>query len=175
MSLCKYAFYKEEETCYPRLYCKADNKWCVYVKRCDKVEKFIPIKDNVWEECGKYIMEKRKEIPEGAYFVQTSRPNRSGNLLIYVALENKTIRIETQFKKLEQEYIYLKETKDGYEVSLEPFKEEKKKENITIHVNEELLEEKKEEEKKEKRGKRKVKEYIPVVEYSAIEKTEEDE
>ena len=144
MSLCKYAFYKEEETYYPRLYCKADNKWCVYVKRCDKVEKFIPIKDDVWEECGKYIMEKRKEIPEGSYLVQTSRPNRSGNLLIYVALENKTVRIETQFKKLEQEYVYLKETKNGYEVSLEPFKEEKKKENITIHVNEELLEEKKE-------------------------------
>ena len=170
MSLCKYAFYKEEETCYPRLYCKADNKWCIYVKRCDKVEKFIPIKDNVWEECGKYIMEKRKEIPEGSYLVQTSRPNRSGNLLIYVALENKTIRIETQFKKLEQEYVYLKETKNGYEVSLEPFKEEKKKENITIHINEELVEE-----KKEKKGKRKVKEYIPVIEVSPIEKTEEDE
>ena len=170
MSLCKYAFYKEEEKFYPHLYCKTDDKWCPYVKRCQQVEKFIPIRDNVWEECGKYIMEKRKEIPEGSYLVQTSRPNRSGNLLIYVALENKTVRIETQFKKLEQEYVYLKETKNGYEVSLEPFKEEKNKENITIHINEELSEE-----KKEKRGKRKVKAYVPVVEVSPIEKTEEDE
>ena len=29
---------------------------------CQKVEKFIPIEDDVWEECGKYIMEKRKEM-----------------------------------------------------------------------------------------------------------------
>ena len=131
MSLCKYAFYKQEEKYYPHLYCKTDDKWCPYVKRCQKVEKFIPIEDDVWEECGKYIMEKRKEIPNGSYFVQTSRPNRSGNLLIYVALENKTIRIETKLKKLEQEYVYLKETKDGYEVSLEPFKQEE----IVAHVN----------------------------------------
>lgn len=170
MSLCKYAFYKEEEKFFPHLYCQTDGKWCPYVKRCDKVEKFIPIRDDVWEECGKYIMEKRKEIPEGSYFVQTSRLNRRGNLLIYVAMEDKTERIETQFKELKQEYVYLKKTKDGYKVSLEPFKEEKKKENITIHVNEELVEE-----RKEKKGKRKVKEYIPVVEVSPIEKTEEDE
>ena len=150
MSLCKYAFYKEEEKFFPHLYCQTDDKWCPYVKRCDKVEKFIPIRDDVWEECGKYIMEKRKEIPEGSYFVQTSRLNRRGNLLIYVAMEDKTERIETQLK--------------------EPFKEEKKNENITIHINEELAEE-----RKEKKGKRKVKEYIPVVEVKSIDKTEEDE
>ena len=154
MSLCKYAFYKEEEKFYPHLYCKTDDKWCPYVKRCQQVEKFIPIKDDVWEECGKYIMEKRKEIPTGSYLVQTSRPNRSGNLLIYVALENKTVRIETQFKKLEQEYVYLKETKNGYDVSLEPFKAEESKRvannNLTIYVNEELTTE-----RKEKRGRKK--------------------
>lgn len=170
MSLCKYAFYKEEEKFFPHLYCQTDDKWCPYVKRCDKVEKFIPIRDDVWEECGKYIMEKRKEIPEGSYFVQTSRLNRRGNLLIYVAMEDKTERIETQLKELKQEYVYLKKTKDGYKVSLEPFKEEKKNENITIHINEELAEE-----RKEKKGKRKVKEYIPVVEVKPIDKKEEDE
>ena len=154
MSSCKYAFYKDEEKVYPHLYCQVDDKWCVYVKRCEKVEKFIPIADNVWEECGKYIMEKRKEIPEGAYFVQTSRPNRSGNLLIYVALENKTVRIETELKELKQDYVYLKETKDGYKVSLEPFKAEEPKkvsnDNITIHINQELVSE-----RKEKRGRKK--------------------
>ena len=149
MGLCKYAFYKDTDTFFPHLFCKVNNKWCPYVKRCDKVEKFIPIRDNVWEECGEYIMEKRKEIPEGSYYVQTSRLNRSGNLLIYVALEDKTVRIETKFKKLEQDYVYLKETKNGYEVSLEPFKEEPKK-NITVYVNEELAEE-----RKEKRGRKK--------------------
>ena len=176
MSLCKYAFYKEEEKFYPHLYCHVDEKYCPYVKRCQKVEKFIPIKDDVWEECGKYIMEKRKEIPEGSYFVQTSRFNRAGNLLIYVALEDKTERIETQLKELKQEYVYLKKTENGYEVSLEPFKEEKKveekkvNENITIHVNEEFIEE-----KKGKRGRKKVKEYIPVVEVKPIDEIEEDE
>ena len=85
-------------------------------------------------------------------------------------MEDKTERIETQLKELKQEYVYLKKTKDGYKVSLEPFKEEKKNENITIHINEELAEE-----RKEKKGKRKIKEYIPVIEVKSIDKTEEDE
>ena len=151
MSLCEYAFYKDNEKFYPRLYCRIDNKWCHYVKRCEKVEKFIPIKDNAWEECGKYIMEKRKDIPDGSYFVQATRTHKSGNLFLYVLInENKVEKILSSFKKLEQNYVYLKENDNGYMVSLEPFKEEKKekvvekeKDNIVIHVNEELIPEKK--------------------------------
>ena len=160
MSLCEYAFYKEEEKFYPRVYCKVDNKWCCYVKRCEKVERFIPIRDNVWEECGRYIMEKRKDIPSGSYFVQTTRPNKNGNLFLYVLVEDDKIeKILSPFKELKQNYVYLKKKDNGYEVSLEPFKKETKvSDNITIHVNEELATEK-------KRGRKKIKkEDIPVIE-----------
>ena len=149
MSLCRYAFYKEDEKYYPHLYCQIDNKFCHYVKRCEKVEKFIPIKDDIWEECGKYIMEKRKDIPDGAYFVQTSRPNRQGYLYLYVLMEDDKIeKILTKLTEIKQDYIYLRKIDGVYETSLEPFKEEKKekedkKENIVIHVNEELVTEKK--------------------------------
>lgn len=146
MSLCDYAFYKEDEKFYPRLYCQIDEKWCHYVKRCEKVEKFIPIRDNVWEECGKYIMEKRKDIPEGSYFVQTTRPNRQGKLFLYVLVEDDKIeKILSNLTELKQNYVYLKKINDSYKVSIEPFKEEKPKtdENIIIHVNEELVTEKK--------------------------------
>ena len=145
MSLCEYAFYKDEEKVYPRLYCKTDGKWCYYVKRCEKVEKFVPIKDNVWEECGKYIMEKRKDIPDGSYFVQTTRLNKQGKLFLYVLVEDDKIeRILSNLTELKQNYIYLKKTDKGYKISLEPFKKETKvSENITIHVNNELVTEKK--------------------------------
>ena len=148
MGLCEYAFYKDNEKFYPRLYCDIDKKWCYYVKRCEKVEKFIPIKDNIWEECGKYIMEKRKDIPNGSYFVQATRPNKDGKLFLYVLIEdNKVERILSNFKELKQNYVYLKKTDKGYEISLEPFKSEEKVEkdndNIIIHVNEELVSEKK--------------------------------
>ena len=127
MSLCKYAFYKEEEKYYPHLYCKIDDKWCPYVKRCQKVEKFIPIEDNIWEECGKYAMERRKNIPEGSYLVQATRPNKQGKLFLYVLIEEDKIeRIFSNLTKLEQDYIYLDKVDGIYRTSLEPFKKENK-------------------------------------------------
>ena len=163
MSLCKYAYYNDKEKYCPRLYCNIDDKMCHYTKRCMKVDKFIPIEDNIWEECGKYIMEKRKEIPNDSYFVQTSRYNKRGNLILYVAVDDKVEKIESDLKEIKQEYVYLKKTKDGYKVSLVPFK---KNDNVTIYINEELAEEK-------KKYKRK-KESVPVVEIESID-TEENE
>ncbi|MBO7716079.1 MAG: hypothetical protein J6S85_21120 [Methanobrevibacter sp.] len=97
-------------------------------------------------------MEKRKDIPTGSYYVQTSRLNRRGTLLLYVAIENKVERIETDLTELNQDYVYLKETNNGYDVSLEPFKKvNKNNENITIHINEELVGEKKRGRKKAKK------------------------
>lgn len=149
MSVCEYAFYKDNEKFYPHLYCEVDGKWCHYVKRCEKVEKFIPVKDNVWEECGKYIMEKRKNIPNGSYFVQTSRPNRQGKLFLYVIINDKVERLLSDFTEIKQNYVYLKKKNEGYEISFEPFKKSED-ENITIHVNNELLTER-------KRGKKRTK------------------
>lgn len=147
MSLCEYAFYKDDENFYPHLYCKTDDKWCHYVKRCEKVEKFIPIRDNIWEECGKYIMEKRKNIPKGSYFIQAIRKNKQGKLFLYVLIEdNKIEKIFSNLNEIKQNYIYLRKTNGIYETSLVPFAEEKtetKKDNIIIHINEELVTEKK--------------------------------
>ena len=46
--MCPYAFYKDNETYYPYLYCKLDGKRCLYSKRCQKEEKYIQtILDNI--------------------------------------------------------------------------------------------------------------------------------
>ena len=110
-------------------------------------------------------MEKRKDIPSGSYFVQTTRPNKNGNLFLYVLVEDDKIeKILSSFKELKQNYVYLKKKDNGYEVSLEPFKKETKiSDNITIHINEELVTEK-------KRGRKKIKkENSPVIKSEEIE------
>lgn len=123
MDLCEHAFYKPEETYTPRLYCKIDDKMCVYSKRCLKVDRFIPLEGEKWRECYKYIMEKRKNIPQGSYLVQATRPHKNGNLYLYVLIdENKIEKILSNFKKFDQEYVYLKKSENGkYQISLEPF------------------------------------------------------
>lgn len=123
MDLCEHAFYKPEEKYTPSLYCKIDDKRCIYSKRCLKVDRFIPLEGEKWRECYKYIMEKRKNIPQGSYLVQTIRPHKSGKLYLYVLTEeNKIKKILSNFTKLDQEYVYLRKTAMGsYQVGLEPF------------------------------------------------------
>lgn len=122
MDLCEHAFYKPEEKYTPRLYCKIEDKMCMYSKRCLKVDRFIPLEGEKWKECYIYIMEKRKNIPKGSYLVQTTRPHKSGKLYLYVLVEDDKIeKILSNFDKLEQDYIYLrKNATGGYQVSLEP-------------------------------------------------------
>lgn len=123
MDLCEHAFYKPEEKYTPRLYCKLEDKVCIYSKRCLKVDRFIPLEGEKWKECYKYIMEKRKNIPQGSYLVQTTRPNKNGKLYLYVLVEdNKIEKILSKFDKLDQDYVYLRKTAmGGYQVGLEPF------------------------------------------------------
>ena len=124
MDLCEHAFYKPEEKYTPSLYCRIeDDKRCIYSKRCLKVDRFIPLEGEKWRECYRYIMEKRKNIPKGSYLVQTTRPNKSGKLYLYVLTdEDKIERILSNFTKLDQEYVYLRKTAmGGYQVGLEPF------------------------------------------------------
>lgn len=123
MDMCEHAYYKPEEKYYPYLYCKIDyNKRCIYSKKCQKVERFIPLENEMWRECPKYIMEKIKNIPKGSNLVQTYRPNKNGKLYIYVVVdENEVQKILTDFTELNQDYVYLKKTNNGYKVSLSPF------------------------------------------------------
>ena len=122
MDLCEHAFYKPEEKYTPRLYCKIEDKMCIYSKRCLKVDRFIPLEGEKWKECYIYIMEKRKNIPKDSYLVQTTRPHKSGKLYLYVLVEDDKIeKILSNFDKLEQDYVQLrKNATGGYQVSLEP-------------------------------------------------------
>ena len=115
---CIYEYYKEDEY-FPRLYCKLGN-YCIYSKRCLKVNKFIPI-DNQ-KECYVMIEEMKKSIPKNSYYVQAVKPNKSGFLYVYVVIGDKVEKILTTFKELNQNHLYLKETENGYEVSLTPFR-----------------------------------------------------
>lgn len=125
MDLCCYAYYKPEEKYCPNLWCKLGDSRCMYSKKCLKLDKFIPLEGEKWKECYKFIMEKRKHIPEGSYLVQTFRPNRKGNLFLYVATDKGVERILTDFTELNQEYVYIRKTPNGsYEVSLVPFQYE---------------------------------------------------
>ena len=114
MDLCEHAYYKPEEKYMPYLYCHIDDKRCVYSKKCMKVERFIPLENEMWKECYKFIMNKRNDIPEGSYFVQTYRPNRAGRLILYVAMGDTTKKIQSRFTKLDQDYVYI----DGNTISL---------------------------------------------------------
>ena len=62
MDLCEHAYYKPEEKYMPYLYCHIDDKRCVYSKKCMKVERFIPLENEMWKECYKFIMNKKKNI-----------------------------------------------------------------------------------------------------------------
>lgn len=124
--MCKHMYYKDENEYFPRLYCNIDDKLCLYSKACYKVNKYIPI-DNKWEECYKMIEDRIKEIPKDSYYVQSHRPNRSGKLYLYVVINSKVERILTNLIHIEQDYVYLKEGLDGYEVSLTPFKNSTRK------------------------------------------------
>lgn len=123
-TICDYQYYKEDETYYPHIYCKLTNKYCMYQKKCEMVEKFIPIEDEKWKECYMYIMEQQKNIPKDSYLIQTARTNKHGKTYLYVIIDDCVEKITTDIKveDIKQNYIYVKETKDGYVVSLNPFK-----------------------------------------------------
>ena len=118
---CKYDYYKEEEKYCPYLYCNIDDKRCIYSKRCLKVDKFIPMDGDVWKECPKYNMQMQKEIPSGANFVQTYRKDKKGNIVLYVVMNDKVEKINTKLKELNQNYVYVQDDLEGYNVSLVPF------------------------------------------------------
>ena len=127
MDLCTHAYYKPEEKYFPYLYCRVDNKRCIYSKKCLKVEKFVPLENEMWRECPKFIMEKRNNLPKDSYFVQTYRPNNQGKLFLYVVMEDERVeKILSDFIELKQDYVYLKEiAQNKYKVSLIPFQDDK--------------------------------------------------
>ena len=127
--------YKDNEKYYPRLYCGVDNVSCIYTKRCQKVEKYIPLENDAWKECYKYNMQIEKDIPNGSYFIKVQRPSKNGKIIIYVVINDNVEKITTNFTEINQNYVYVKESIDGYEVSLTPFNNTK---NDVIEFEDEI-------------------------------------
>lgn len=122
--MCPYMTYKEDYEYFPRLYCALTDKYCMYSKKCLKENKFVPIGD-LWKECYLYNMEKAKNVPKGSYFIQSYRPNKKGKLYLYVVMDDKVQKILSDLEEINQDYVYLKETLDGYIVSTVPFQDKK--------------------------------------------------
>lgn len=118
---CSYSFYDKNEKYYPKLYCSIDNKMCILSKRCEKLQKFIPLEGN-YKECYKIVEQRKKNIPNGSKYIEFER-----NGYLYVDIDDThTVKIKNSLGEINQNYIYVKEGIDGYEISLVPFEETKR-------------------------------------------------
>ena len=122
--MCPYGFYKEEETYYPRLYCKVKDTYCIYSKRCDKHKKYIPL-DNIDGKCHIAKEGDRMNIPKDAYYVKVAKQRRSGKYSLYVDIDGTLVKINTDFTEFNQSYIYLDKVDGVYSPSLTPIKKPK--------------------------------------------------
>jgi hypothetical protein len=115
---CDYQYYKESETYYPYIYCKLDDKRCLYSKRCELKQRFIPLGNE--NECYKYNEQLRKNIPTGSYYVISKRQNKHGTFYIYVECNGENKRFEYN-KDIEQNYVYIKNVDNEFVISTTPF------------------------------------------------------
>lgn len=118
---CIYQYYKDSEIYYPKLYCKLDDKRCLYSKRCELKEKFIPL--GTEDECYKYNLQKHKDLPEGSYLVVNQRKNKRGTIYAYVDYNGSNRRIEVA-EEILQDYVYIKEENGELIASTTPFGEQ---------------------------------------------------
>lgn len=119
--MCEHMYYENENEYFPQLYCKIDNKLCLYQKKCLMKNRYIPIEGELWKECYKYVENKIKNIPNGSNFVESYRPNHKGKLYLYVVIDGKVNRILSDFTEINQDYVYVKKDGDNYKLSLVPF------------------------------------------------------
>lgn len=119
--MCEHMYYENENEYFPRLYCKIDNKLCLYQKKCLMKNRYISIEGELWKECYKYVENKIKNIPSGSNFVESYRPNHKGKLYLYVVIDGKVNRILSDFTEINQDYVYVKKDGDNYKLSLVPF------------------------------------------------------
>lgn len=126
MDKCNYGYYENLNEHMPRLKCKITKGNCPYSKVCYVVNKYI-FNEDYWKECPMRIDEERKDIPKGAYYIQTKRLNKKGNYILYIVTDNDAIiEVYTNFTEVNQNYVYLYKTQNGYEAFLEKKKNVKK-------------------------------------------------
>lgn len=130
--MCPYGYYEESETFYPHVYCKIDGKTCIYTKRCQQEQRYIPLNQ---EECAKAMTEEQKAIPTGSYYVITSRPSPNGTW-VYIKINGNVQMFNLPIKDYKESYVYYDEkTKTVSDKSIEKpkkvIKKYGKKKNIT--------------------------------------------
>lgn len=116
--MCRYAFYNNTNNSkYPQLYCKLNNKICLFSKFCTKQNKYIH-REGV-ETCYMALEQEIKDnqIPVDAYHVRFVRKG-----YVYVEMENKVEKIKNTLGDKVTNYVYLDKQQDGtYKLSLTPF------------------------------------------------------
>ncbi len=108
--MCEFAYYNSD-----RLLCKITKDNCLYSKYCDRQHKYIH-RDGV-ENCYMAIDEKRKDIPNGAYYVRFVKKGYA-----YIELGDKIVKVKDTIGV--NNYVYVFENNGEYEISLSPFKHE---------------------------------------------------
>ena len=120
--------------------------YCLFSKRCEKEGKHILI-DGA-SNCHVMNEARRRNIPEGSYFVKTYKKRANGTYSLYVEIDFKVHKFNTTFREFNQDYIYL--NKDKTQCSLTPFVEEESTPNVeddkninaTIQTEEVVIEDK---------------------------------
>lgn len=126
---CPFQYYEDESSYYPMLYCKVSTKPCLYRKRCDLQQKYIPIDGD--DKCYILMEKTKREIPNGSYYVKATQVLPNGLYRLYVEIGSNVVEIKTNFKEFNQDYIYL--DKD-YKPSLTPIVEKKVENKNTTEV-----------------------------------------
>lgn len=113
--MCEYAYYDDKDKSKSQIYCKINNKVCLFSKFCIKQNKYIH-REGV-ESCYMALEEKKKIIPNGAHYVRFVRKG-----FVYVEIEDKVIKIQDTIGNIE-DYVYVKQEGQNYIISLSPFEE----------------------------------------------------
>ena len=110
--MCEYAYY-ENNTSKPQIYCKINNKLCLFSKFCTKQNKYIH-REGV-DDCYMALEEKKKTIPNGSYYVRFVK-----NGFAYIEINNKVIKVKDTIGNIDN-YVYLQQVDGQYQISLTPF------------------------------------------------------
>ena len=108
---CPYSKYTNDE--YPVLICNLCNKQCIYTKRCGKEQRYIPIADNIHEECIRYNMQILKENPN-RLIIKGERKSKRGGYIYTVQLSNGTLEERYSPVKRNGKFFYEDSEDTGY-------------------------------------------------------------
>lgn len=111
-NMCEYAFY-DNKTSKPQIYCRINNKLCLFSKFCTKQNRYIH-REGV-DNCYMALEEKKKTIPSGSYYVRFVK-----NGFIYAEVDGRIVKIKDTIGNVGN-YIYLQGSDGQYQISLTPF------------------------------------------------------